>query len=151
MKTKTLITCLLAGGVTAASGTDISSTFALAPPAFLTVRLQKVEVREVCVGPRADYFLYMSSSGGDHAALITGVDGIPRYQQVPVRSENCGDSSLAWPDEAVGFVRASPSASRELPAQLVISAPSMRACHLLIDLPLKLGPECAPPNKGHFE
>ena len=149
MKIKILMTCLLAG-CAAAPGSG-STSFALLPPPFLKVRVTRVEVPGVCIGPLPDYFLYVSHNGVDHSALIVDTDGMTRYRDVPVRAEKCDDSSLAWPDQAVGIVKEGTSPTGQLLPQLIVTTPSMNSCHLAVDLPLTAGYACSPPGMRHPE
>lgn len=151
MKRKILTTSLLVGCLSAASVYGTSTLFALLPPPYMTVRVERVDVQDVCIGPGADYVVYFSEQSDSHSALITSVDGMRHYEDAPVRSEHCIDSALAWPDTATGFVRARRSSTGKLAAELVITEPSLESCRLILDLPLKVGNDCAPPNRGHFE
>jgi hypothetical protein len=152
MKRKVLIMGLLAAYAACALSND-RSTPAVAPPPLIKVLVRDVEVRGVCLASHESYLVYSQPRATGYSALTTrAVNNAQVYAQTPVRTENCADTATAWPDVAVGYVRAAVSASGVPHAQLVIAARSLDQCTLQVDLPLRdpNGGSCAPVSPGRW-
>jgi len=153
MKRNVLITGLLAAYVSCALSNDRLTVPAVAPPPLIRVQVRNVEVQGVCLASQESYLVYSRPRQTDYSALTTrALSGVQVYTATPVRAENCTDTSIAWPDVAVGNVQAAVSPAGVRYAQLVIRAGSVHQCTLNVDLPLLPeaggGGTCAPLNPG---